>query len=1132
MNEDKKDFPSSSNEINQKGSFGVGVNQGNINNYYSSPTEKSESPQNISPQAVAEFLQAIETRFQYLKFFHVPQERVLLQDQYIPIEVTLERRYKHDIETIRGYAESEAELPKIYAPKRMAEETRKEQVKWEEARKKHQKLIVLADPGMGKSTLLRMEALKIATEGRGQRAEGRREEKKEEEWVDEVVFPLFLRLSDLAATEKEVIDIVPELIKKEYGTAAVIEPLLKKKLRQGKCVLLLDALDEVPKEERLELGRKLNSFARNYDCPIVCTSRIVGYGGNFLDGAKEVEIVPFNKQQREAYIEYWFTNAAEYLEDETVSAQGLIRELQQKPQISGLAQNPLLLSLLCSLYQVKELELPARRTQIYHQVVKYMLGDWSKENERKLQQEGWVLAKTELLEFLAYQLSCENKEVFLLADVRTSLNKYLSQGNKADFQQVSVADVLDELTEADGIIQKLSRDGDYYLFLHRTFQEYLTAAYLQKKIVKNQRQGFQLVIDHIWEYDWHETIALVAGLMADPMLLIKSILRKKDDIFHTLLLLAGLCLAECDVQTDPLVAKVIEKINKFWLSYPNASFITSVLVALGKSNYEPVVEALITVVQPSGYNVRVSALEAFSDRNVRVSALEALGEIGNKQAIPPLITVLQNSDLLVEGSAAYALGEIGDYQAVEALITVLQHSDDNVRICAAEALGKIGSDRAIKSLMIALHDSDYNVRIYAAKALGKIGSDQVIKKLITALKDPDFYAKISAVFTLRNFLNDTDYQDDQEIELLIDSLNNSDTDESLSAAEALLILFALGKNYDDQEIELLIDSLNNSDTDERTSEVEVFGKFGDDQVIKTLITALQNPDLFVSVWATEILGKLSNDQNDQVIKILITALQNSDTSVRNSAVYALGVLGITGNEQVIEPLINALKDSDDFVRSYAVSLLGEMGNEQAVKPLTIALKDSGNFVRSSAARVLGIIGSEQAVKPLTIALKDSDNFVRRSAAEALGNIGNEQAIKPLITALKDSNNYVRSSAAEALGKIGSPEVMEQFIHNWYIDIYDAELFPIARKLAVRYSRESLKFIPVYPNLVRTIWFSLVRTIWFSLVDTLRFFSYLWSDSLLAATIFVIMFILILTSTLSLLFSLLFMLVILFMLALL
>ena len=1023
MSENKKDFPSSGDKINIEGYSGVGVNKGTVNVdriiINPPPTEKSESPQKISPQAVTEFLQAIETRFQYLKLFHVPQEKVLLQDQYIPIEVTLERRYKHDIETIRGYAESEAELPKIYAPKRMAEETRKEQVKWEEARKKHQKLIVLADPGMGKSTLLKMEALRIA----GKQLDPPKSplEKgtlNQNLAIDEIVFPLFLRLSDLAATEKEVIDIVPELIKKEYASAAAIEPLLKKKLEAGKCVLLLDALDEVPKGKRLKLGRKLKRFASNNKCPMICTSRIMGYGGKFLDGAKEVEIVPFNKQQREAYITSWFTNAAEYLEDETVSAQGLIRELQQKPQISGLAQNPLLLSLLCSLYQVKELELPARRTQIYHQVVKYMLGDWSKENERKLQQEGWVLAKTELLEFLAYQLSCENKEVFLLADVRTSLNKYLSQGNKADFQQVSVADVLDELTEADGIIQKLSRDGDYYLFLHRTFQEYLTAAYLQKKIAKNQRQGIQLVIDHIWEYDWHETIVLVAGLMAKPMPLIKAILAEKDDIFKTLLLLAGLCLAECDAQQDPLAAKIIEEIGKFWLSYPEINFITVVLVALGKNNYLSATKTLTTALQDPNYGIRFFAADA-------------LENLGNEKVIQPLISALQDSDYHVRIIAALALGKIGNEQAIQFLISALQDSDYGVRGHAAEALGKIGNEKAIQPLITAFQDSDYQVKKHSALALGKIGNDQGIKTLINALQDPYSYIR-------------------------------------RSAAEAL------GEVGNDQGIKTLINALKDYDHGVRRRAAEALGKLGNDQAIQPLITALQDSSHGVRGHAAEALGKLGNDQ---AIQPLISALQHSDyyVYVKISAAEALGKLG---NDQAIQPLISALQHSNYYVRRRAAEALGKIkiGNDQAIQSLISALQDSDYGVRMSAVEALGKIGNDQVIQPLITAFQDCDYGVRMSAVEALGKIGNEQVIELFVSALQDFDYRVRNNVESALKKIDSQQLLKEFIYNWHINIYDKNIFPTARKLAVRYSRQSLKFIPVYPHLVRTSRFPMVANI--------------------------------------------------------
>jgi predicted NACHT family NTPase len=369
--------------------------------------------------AVCRFLAEIENRFKYIRLLHIREQPIVLQDQYIPIQVTLERKYKHEVETILSYAESEAELKRAYSLKHQ-EESQPTQVDWAEAKKQHQRIMVLADPGMGKSTLLKMEAGLTAQK----ELKSLKENSKK---IEDVILPLFLTLSDLVNEKqadifsKEIIDAIPLILGKEYRktlqdnreTAAVIKDVLDEKLKTGKCLLLLDALDEVPQKYRLYLSEKLNRFVRNYPCSIICTSRIVGYEWGICGGAKEVEIVPFSQKQTEEYIETWFKNAAGYLNDDTVSASSLIRELRNKPQIRGLAQNPLLLSLICSLYQEKGLTLPARRCQVYEQAVRYMLGKWSKNRNPELN-DAWIDAKTELLEELAYQFSCDGKEIFTL----------------------------------------------------------------------------------------------------------------------------------------------------------------------------------------------------------------------------------------------------------------------------------------------------------------------------------------------------------------------------------------------------------------------------------------------------------------------------------------------------------------------------------------------------------------------------------------------------------------------------------------------------------------------------------------------------------------------------------------------
>ena len=830
--------------------------------------------------AVCQFLEDIEDNpdFKYIRLFHESQ-KIVLKDQYIPIQVTLERKYRHEVETTRGYAESDEELKRVYALKGMDYESQQSQVDWEEAREQHRKVMVLADPGMGKSTLLRIEAMSNAMRGRQKLLE-------REKTVDDVVFPLFMRLSALNELSTEIIDAISILIRQDYPrTSGAIADLLEKKLADGKCLLLLDALDEVPKKgtDREDLADKLKRFDRNYHCPIISTSRIVGYGGALVDGANEVEIVPFSPKQTEQYIKTWFTNAADFINDDTVSAEGLIQELQNKPQIRGLTQNPLLLSLLCSLYQEKGLTLPARRSRIYEKSVNYMLGEWRARHSRQQPEEGWIIAKTELLEELAHHFSCEDKEIFSLRELSNEIEKFLQGECRTDFRDTRTMDLIKELSEEDGIIQKLSLErDDKYLFLHRTFQEYLTACYLNRVVQESQSEGIKLIEAHFWEYDWHETLSLLAEMMENPIPLLQAIVDQKDDIFSSMLILAGRCLAECETDsqltsTHPLIAEMIENVHRLWHSYPHMSFIASTVVALGQAN-------------PQMLKKLQKALND-EDSEVRVGAVHALGDIGSPEAVEPLIHALRDEESFIRGWAARDLGSIGRPEAVEPLIHALRDEDSEVREAAAEALWCIGSPMAVEPLIHALRDEDYFVRRTAAGALGGIGCPEAV-----------------------------------------------------------------------------------------------------------------------------------------------------------------------------EPLIYAINDEDSYVRGGRAEARRNIGPE-AVEPLIHALRDEDHHVRWNAAMALGSIGSSEAVEPLIHAINDEDSYVRGGVTYALGCIGGPEVVEPLIHALGDEDSYVRGGAAEALESVDSLELLEKLIQDPQIDIYDPYIFPLARRLAVRHSREDVSFIPVYPEKV-------------------------------------------------------------------
>jgi hypothetical protein len=84
-----------------------------------------------------------------------------------------------------------------------------------------------------------------------------------------------------------------------------------------------------------------------------------------------------------------------------------------------------------------------------------------------------------------------------------------------------------------------------YLFLHRTFQEYLTARALARRANAKPKCQARIVRDFAerqrWLPDWREVIVLLAGLLDDPLPLLQARAEPHgDDIARRRLALAGL----------------------------------------------------------------------------------------------------------------------------------------------------------------------------------------------------------------------------------------------------------------------------------------------------------------------------------------------------------------------------------------------------------------------------------------------------------------------------------------------------------------------------------------------------------------------------------------------------------------
>ncbi|MDD1720116.1 MAG: HEAT repeat domain-containing protein [Methanoregulaceae archaeon] len=135
------------------------------------------------------------------------------------------------------------------------------------------------------------------------------------------------------------------------------------------------------------------------------------------------------------------------------------------------------------------------------------------------------------------------------------------------------------------------------------------------------------------------------------------------------------------------------------------------------------------------------------DINVQYEAVSALGEIGDPQAVGPLVDVLRDDKYsAIRWRAAEALASIGD-PAIGALTECLSHPAEDVRWKAALALGSTGSGKAIDPLIRLLSDHDRFVRSRAANALGHIGQ-AATGPLIKALAEGDGNVRWGSVIAL------------------------------------------------------------------------------------------------------------------------------------------------------------------------------------------------------------------------------------------------------------------------------------------------------------------------------------------------------------------------------------------------
>jgi HEAT repeat protein len=144
----------------------------------------------------------------------------------------------------------------------------------------------------------------------------------------------------------------------------------------------------------------------------------------------------------------------------------------------------------------------------------------------------------------------------------------------------------------------------------------------------------------------------------------------------------------------------------------------------------------------------VAAMKGDSKEAVRATAVWALGNVGGRDVVEPLVSVLNDPNPSVRMRAVWAIGSVEPKSAPPALIAVLKDPNPKMRELAAWALYSIEDPAAVPALNAALKvETSKELQLDYIRALAAMGEKSVdaVRELLTS---PDPRIKSMAVRAL------------------------------------------------------------------------------------------------------------------------------------------------------------------------------------------------------------------------------------------------------------------------------------------------------------------------------------------------------------------------------------------------
>lgn len=610
---------------------------------------------------------------------------------------------------------------------------------------KNRLLVLLGEPGSGKSTLMRYLLTSIIDPPLN------RKTGRALSWTKsfEGAFPVLIELRDYNALWREqkcnnFLEYLAFLAKSEAW--AIDDYAVDSYLANEPSLVMFDGLDEIfDLGRRTRVAQEIIGIAQRYpNSRIIVTSRPIGYNKLVFEasGFKHCVIQDLTSPQIKSFVEGWFTLT--FPQDSQQGQQRIdrvLRSVQQSKHIRLVAGNPMLLTIMVLL--AREEELPRERAKFYEKAVEVLCHHWDANRNLGLPEDNYLYAedKTALLRKIAIKM--QSGDGGLGGNIITEVDLEHEVGSFLILEHFQ-PDPIDAKKAARRMIRRL-RDRNYILclrgphlygFVHRTFLEYLTASEFVLRFDRQPQQMsfveiLRLFDDHYNDPEWREVLRLICAQIDESFVgkIVEHLAMKADpESWQEKAFFPEICLAIdclCDGRSH---AKLADSGSFLFEKIREITMVVSPVLARSNFLHSDLIRATRELGARWPGKPDKAALEAIALSQLKslrgyrgrvwVDFVSALG-VG-RDLVAEFLSI--GDDQAREGAVLF-LAENWPDAATKMELTTLAVNDnyEMVRYACLGSLIDLWPDEATRSLLIvrAIEDESSEVRALAIMGLGK-----------------------------------------------------------------------------------------------------------------------------------------------------------------------------------------------------------------------------------------------------------------------------------------------------------------------------------------------------------------------------------------------------------------------------